>query len=218
MQQGGDRARRGELAHQVHLADVDPELQRRGGHQCAQLAALQARLRVQPRFLGHAAVVRGDVLLAEALGQMARDALRLPAGVDEHQRGAVLTHELRQAIIQLRPDFSGHHRLERRGGDLQLQVALAHVARVDDGAVGCAIGAHSACADEEAGHVLDGLLRCGQAHARERPAGERLEPLERERQMHAAFAAHHGMDLIHDHRTGAREHPPAGLGTEQDIQ
>ena len=218
LQQGGDRARRGELAHQIHLADVDPELQRCGGNQCAQLAALQARFRVQPRLLCHAAVVRGDVLLAEALGQMPRDALGLPPGVDEYQRSAVLAHELRQTVIELRPDFPGHHRFERRGGNLQLQVALAHVPRVDDGAVGCAIGAQSACADEESGHVRDGLLRRGQAHARERPAGERLEPLERERQMHAALGSDHGMNLIHDHRTGAREHAPAGLGTEQDVQ
>ena len=97
LQEGRDRARRAELAHQVDLADVDAELERGGGDQRAQLAALQALLGVEARLLRHAAVVRGDVLLAEALGQMARHALGLAARVDEHQRRAVLAHELARA-------------------------------------------------------------------------------------------------------------------------
>ena len=40
-----------------------------------QLAALEPLLGVEPLLLGEAAVVRGDVLLAEPLGQVARHAL-----------------------------------------------------------------------------------------------------------------------------------------------
>ena len=38
LQKGGDRARRAELAHQLDLADVDAELERRGRDQRAQRA------------------------------------------------------------------------------------------------------------------------------------------------------------------------------------
>ena len=172
----------------------------------------------QARLLRHAAVVRGDVLRAEPLGQVARDALGLAAGVDEHQRGAMLAHELREAIVDLRPDLPGHHRFQRRGRDLELQIALAHVPGIDDGAVGAAVGAQVARADQEARHLLDGLLRGRQADARQLPAGERFEPLERERQVHAALAADHGVDLVHDHGARGREHPPAGLRAHEDVE
>ena len=218
LQEGGDRARRAQLAHEVDFTDVDAELERGGRHQRAQLAAFQALLGVQARFLGEAAVVRGDVLLAEPLGEVAREALGLAARVDEDQRGAVLAHQLRQAVVDLRPDFPGHHRLQRRGGNLELQVARAHVPGVDDGADGAAVGGEVARADEEARDVLDRLLRRRQPDARQAPPGEGLEPLERERQMRAALAGGHGVDLVDDHRARAREHRAPGGRAHEDVE
>jgi hypothetical protein len=61
-----------------------------------QLAALEALLGVEPVFLGQAAVVRGDVFLAEALAQVARHALGHAARVDEDERGAVQRHQFGQ--------------------------------------------------------------------------------------------------------------------------
>ena len=113
LQECRDRARRAELTDEVHLADVDPELEGCGGDERAQLAALQPALCREAGFLRHAAVVGGDVLLAEPLGEMPRDALGLPPGVDEHERRPVLAHELRQAVVDLRPHLPRHHRLER---------------------------------------------------------------------------------------------------------
>ena len=75
LQEARDRARRAELADQVDVADIDAELERGGGHQRLELAALQPLLGVEPALLGEAAVMRRDVLLAEALGQLPRDAL-----------------------------------------------------------------------------------------------------------------------------------------------
>ena len=97
LQEGVDGARRADLAHQVHIADVDAELERGGRHQHLQLAALQALLGVQAPLLGQAAVMRGDILLAEPLGQMPRHALGQAARVDEHQRGAMLADQLAPA-------------------------------------------------------------------------------------------------------------------------
>ena len=70
LQEGRDRARRAELADEIDLADVDAELQRGGGDQRPQLAALEPLLGGEPLLLGQAAVVGGDRVLAEPLGEM----------------------------------------------------------------------------------------------------------------------------------------------------
>ena len=70
LQEARDRARRAELADQIDVADVDAELERGGRDQRLQLAALEPLLGVEPLFLGEAAVVRGDMLLAEPLRQL----------------------------------------------------------------------------------------------------------------------------------------------------
>ena len=61
--------RRAELADEIDIADVDAELERRGRDQRLELAALEPLLGIKPLLLGEAAVVGGDVLLAEPLGQ-----------------------------------------------------------------------------------------------------------------------------------------------------
>ena len=52
LQERIDGARRAYLANQIHIADVDAELQGRGRHQYLQFAALQPLLRMQAPFLG----------------------------------------------------------------------------------------------------------------------------------------------------------------------
>ena len=90
LEEGGDAARRADLAHQLDRADVDAELERGGGHQGPQLAGPQARLDPVAAVLGQAAVVGGDHVVAEALAELMGEPLGQPPGVDEHQRGAVL--------------------------------------------------------------------------------------------------------------------------------
>ena len=92
------------------------------------------------------------------------------------------------------------------------------MSRVDDGAVGRAVGEKIPRADQESGHFLDRLLRGREADARQPAAGEGLEPLEREREMHSSLGSDHGVNLVDDHRACAREHPPPGLGAEQDVE
>ena len=48
LQEGRDRSRRAELAHQLDIADIDAELERRGCDQNFELAALQTLLRLEP--------------------------------------------------------------------------------------------------------------------------------------------------------------------------
>ena len=132
LQEYRDAARRAELAHQLHVADVDAELERGGGHHDLERAGLEALLGVEAGFLGEAAVVGRDVFFAEALGQMARDALDHAARVREHQRGVVLFDELRELVVDRGPHFARHHRFERRRRHHQVDVAFADVAGVDD--------------------------------------------------------------------------------------
>ena len=58
---------------------------------------------LQPVLARQAAVVRGDVLLAEPLGQVARDPLGDAALVDEDQRGAMLADQLGEPVVHLAP-------------------------------------------------------------------------------------------------------------------
>ncbi|MNF39885.1 hypothetical protein D3C84_208800 [compost metagenome] len=132
LQQGGDAARRAELADQLDLADVDAQLQRGGGHQHPQLAALEALLGVQAQLLGQAAVVGGDRGAAEAFGQVAAGALGQAPGVDEHQGGAVLPRQFGQTVVDAVPDLVAHHRFQRHRRDFDGQVAGTAVADVDD--------------------------------------------------------------------------------------
>ncbi len=99
LQEGGDGARRAELAHQLDIADVDAELQRRGCHQRTQSSALQSLLGIQTLLLGQTAVVRCNVLLADSLAQMACDTLDHAARVGEDECRAVLVDQLRQLIV-----------------------------------------------------------------------------------------------------------------------
>ena len=130
--------------------------------------------------------------------------------------------------VDLLPLVVRHHRRERRRRQLEREVALLGVADVDDRAVGDAAAAvHCVGADQEARDLVDRLLRRGKADPREpmRRADrarvlqrERLEPLERQREMAAALACRHRVDLVDDHRAHRREHRAAARRAEQHVE
>ena len=216
LQKCRDRSRRTELADQLDIADVDAELERRGGDQHLQLAALQALLGLEPQLLRHAAVVRGDVLVAEQLGQVARGALGHAARVDEDQRRSVREGELGEPRVDLLPHFVRHDRFERRGRHLDREIAGTDVPGIDDRAI-VALAA-VAFADQKTRDLLDRLLRGRQADARRRLRRQRCQPLERQREMAAALVARQRMDLVDDDRPRRRQHLPARLGAEQHVE
>ena len=168
---------------------------------------LEPLLGVEPLLLGEAAVVGGDVLVAEPVSEQlcARHPLGQPAGVDEDQCGAMRLDQLRQASIDLLPDFGRHHRFERRVRNFEREVARAAVAGVDDRAIG-ARRAVRAGADQKARHRFDRLLGGGEADALQPAAAERGEAFERKRQMGAALVRRHRVDLVDDHGAGGRQH------------
>jgi hypothetical protein len=71
------------------VADVDAELEGRRGNDCAQAPGFEPPLRVEPRFLCQAAVVRRDRVGAESVAQVPRDAFGHAPGIHEHERCAV---------------------------------------------------------------------------------------------------------------------------------
>ena len=73
-------------------------------------------------------------------------------------------------------------------------------------------------AGQESRHVFQRLLGGGESDALQRPAGQRLQPLQRERQMRAALVPHEGVDLVHDHRAHGREHPAPAVAGQQEVQ
>ena len=114
LKQRRDRSGRTDLDDEIDAADVDAELERRGRHEGLQLASLESLFGSEPLFARQAAVMAGHLVRAEAIGQMHRQSLAQPAGVDEDQRGLMLRDQLGDPAVDVVPDLRRHHRLERR--------------------------------------------------------------------------------------------------------
>ena len=110
LQKSRNRARRGDLADQVDVANIDPQFQRRRGDQHLQFAALEPLLGIQAKLLGQAAMVGGHGVLAETFAQVAAQAFGQAPGVDENQRGPVFAGEGGEAVVHQFPDIVGHSR------------------------------------------------------------------------------------------------------------
>src|SRR5262249_7928339 len=76
LEKRGHGARRAQLTDKIDVADVDAHLQRCRGDDRLQIAAFEALLRLLPNRMGEAAVMRGDGVLAEAVGELPGNALR----------------------------------------------------------------------------------------------------------------------------------------------
>src|SRR5258705_9429816 len=205
---------RADLAHEVHVTDVDAELERRGGDERLQRAVLQPMLGVEPNLLRQAAVMRGDRILAEPLAQVPRRPLRHLSRVHEDQRRAVLGDELRQAVVVLLPDLVRHHRVERRARDLDGEVDFAAMPFVDDGAVRWTI------AHQELRDFLDRLLRPGEADPLDAKAGLKARLYVRQRTVDGADVRQRTVDGADVRqrtvdRAGVRQWPVVGGNVRQ---
>ncbi len=210
LQQGRNAVRRGDLADKVDMTDVDAELERRRRHQHSQLPVPQPFFGIQPRFLGEAAVVGGDDVIAQPLRQLMRHPLREPASVDRDQRGPMRLDQCHEAVIDLLPHFARHDRFQRRARDLDPQVDLSLVSFIDDRAW--------LFIDQIFLDCLDGLLRRRQADPLQLPAADVIEALERQREVGAAPRLQDRVDLVDDHHPGSLQHRPRALGGEQQVQ
>ncbi len=213
LQKGRNRTRRAELADEIDIADVDPKLEGGGRHQGLQFSALQPLLGGEPELLSHAAVMGGDVALAEAVGELAGDAFGHAPGVDEHQGRAVLLDQVGQAGVDLRPDLARHHRFERRSRHFDAQIARALMAGVDGRNVRGRRAVRGGARKEMRNNV-DRLLRRGQADALQPIAAKRRQPLQGQRKVGAALVWRDGVNFVDDHRPGGRQHAAPGFRAE----
>ena len=174
LQECRDAVRRSDLAHQVHVADVDAKLERRRGHERLERPGLEPVLRVEARFLCQAAMVRGHLVLTQAIAEVPCHALGQPPGVDEHQRRPMRADQLCQPVVVFLPDLVLHHGAQRRRRDLERQIQCTAVPFVND----LAAASRLVCADEKARHLLYRLLRGREAKPEQRALGDRLQALE----------------------------------------
>ncbi len=208
-----DRAGGAHLDHELDVPDVDAELERRRGDEHGELAALEAPLCFASERGRETAVVATHALAAEPGTEPGRDALGELAGVHEHERRPVRAHELGDPLVDLVPHLVRAHGRERRWGELDAEIDGAQVSRVHR-------FDRAPHPGEETRDVLDRLLRRGEANPKERTArpSQRLEALEREREVGPAFVAAKLVDLVHDHRAHGAEHAAPPVAGEQDVE
>ena len=102
--------------------------------------ARSRRLDPQAAVLREAPVVGGDHVVAEPLAQLVGQPLGQPAGVDEHDRGAVAGDLLGDPVEHVGHLRRGGDGLQLAVGQLEGDVERPPVARVDDRAVRAASG------------------------------------------------------------------------------
>ncbi len=211
LQRHRDGARRIDLAHQVHGADINAQFQRRGRHQQPNLAILQLALCRQPQLARQAAMMRRHLIFAQPLAQMQRHPLRQPPRVHKHQRGTMRERQLRQAVVNLAPHFVAGDRPQLRRRNFHREIQLAAMPDVHDR------GRGTVRTGEEARDLFNRLLRRRQSDARGRRR-QQVQPLQRQRQVRAALVVGDGVDFVHDHRLDVPQDGAAAVGGEQDVQ
>ena len=231
----GDRGRRLDLDHEIHGAHVDAELERARRDDGGQHAPLEAVLDVGADVLRDRAVVRaGDLLLGDLVERL-REALGEPARVHEDHRRAMRADQLDEARVDRGPDGVRSRPLRRRSalqllglrearhvldGDLDLQIEVLVVARVDD-RHGPRRGRRLRRVEpaEQARDLVERPLRRAQPDALERrlEGALSLEPFEREEEVRAALSVDHRVDLVDDDGLDALE-DRAGPRRQQEVE
>ena len=184
------------LDHQVDVAPVDSEIERRGRHHRAQPAGRHRRLDLAPLLDGQRSVMQADrqVLVVDPPQRIERQ-FRLRARVHEDDRRPVLTDD----VVDLRHRVTTHVAAPR---DALLRVDDRH----DRRRAGLAHhDLHRLVAQiEELGQrrrIRDGGREADEARLR----GERRQPRQAERQMVPALAGGEGVQLVDDHALQVRE-------------
>ena len=133
LEQDAHRARRPYLTDKIDGPDIDAEFERRRSDAQLDLALLELPLGLMPPLVGHAPVVRDELLLTHLLRKLVGKPLHQPASVDEQQRRAVFAGQLDDAVERAVPQVMRRYRakliLPRH---LYREVDLASVAGIDD--------------------------------------------------------------------------------------
>ena len=203
LEQRGDRAGRADLQHEVDLADVDAELERGGRDQRAQRAGLEPLLGVEPPLAREAAVVArhgSSPSRFESRAAMRSASFRVFTKTSVVRCSPI---SCRQPLVDLVPLLVRADGGERRGRDLDREIELAEGARVDELAVAGPAPTRNAPTSASGFCVAESPMPL------DGPAAQRLEPLEREREVRAALVARERVDLVDDDGARGREQSPA---------
>jgi len=157
-------------------------------------------------------VVRQYGIVAQPFGEIVSYTLGQPAGIDEHQRGAVCLDQLRHAIVNFAPHLVGGDRPEFIAGHFHRKLHLAAMSDVDN----------LRAVAQEGGDVFE-RFHCGR---KTDPLGLRstvlfhqvVEAGEREREVRAALVIGHRVDLVDDEGAHFGQHFARLGGREQDEQ
>ena len=205
-----DCAGRLDLDDEIDRTHVDAELERAGGDDAAQQAALQLVFDDDPLLACQRAVMGLDELVAGELVEVGGQSLGLAPGVAEDDGAAMGEHLGEHRRVHALPDVA--HLLDRHD-DIDLHL-LAHAGVDDADRSAATVGAVPA---EEVGDLFQRALRCRQADALRWAGRDGLEPLERQHQVGAAFGGGHRMDLVDDHRVDVDERVGGRRG-EHEVQ
>ena len=214
LQAARDRLRALDLDHEVDGAHVDPELEAGGRDQARDPARLQILLDQDPLLARQRAVVCACDLFLGQLVQPNGEPLREAPVVDEDDRRAVLPDELEDGGVDRGPDRAGRRLVARRHhdvvvddrlGELERGAELAQVLDRDDDLEVELLARPGvdeldrAVAGDEPADLLERALRRREADPLRRLLEQRVEPLQRERQVGAALGAGDGVHLVDDH-------------------
>ena len=155
--------------------------------------------------------------------ELAGEPLGLSPGVGEHDGGAVCQHFLQHRPLHVRPDGAGDvvlvHRIGRRLDRREIRDGQLH-REVPALLGGRAHHRHlpgPAVPGQECSDFIGRLHRGRQPDPLHGLHGERVQPGQGQRQVHAALGAGHGMHLVHDHRAHRAQGLP-GLGGQHQEQ
>ena len=217
LQEGRDAARRADLADEVDAADVDAELQRGGGDERLQLAVLEALLDVEAALLREAAVVGGDVLLAEALGRLwaTRSASRRVFTKTSVVRCA---DQLGEAVVDVAPLLVGGDGLEVGRRHFDARSRSRWWPRSTMVQSGSPSARRRGRRRRGTGGVFDRLDGGGEADAGRALLADVVEAGEGEGEVAAALVAGEGVDLVDDDGADGAQDLAAALGGEHEVE
>ena len=156
------------------------------------------------------------MLLADAFGQVLGGAFGDPSLIDEDQRRLVVGHELGEPVVDFLPDLVGHHRCQWRVRNLQRQITLTNMPRIDDLDVVTVRGSRPA--HQKIRHRRQWLDRGRQTDTHRLAGAQRRQAFQRQHQMCAALAPRDRVQFVHDDRAQCAEHAPAAVRGQQDVQ
>ena len=216
LQSARDRLRRLDLDHEIDGAHVDAELERRRRHEARDAACLQVLLDLRPLLTRQRTVVGARNFFLRRFVEPQREALREAPVVDEDDRGAVGADELDERRVDRRPDRARLPAFLARlpglahvlDGDNDLEVELLGDARVHE--------LDLAPSGDEFPDLLERTLGRREPDALWRLSRERLEPLDRERQVGASLRPGDGVHLVEDQRVDAAQQLARPRGEQEE--